>query len=157
MVYHMQERTAFSTLLIGLKGGVVATLTTAFFLPLPIIIGDYFGRINTVGHYSGSLPFSWICGLSLATVIPFSVPFVLGGCVMSWILTFSQRMSLPRDKTGRLVGSVIGILAVLCGLILFDQLGLLTALGGWIFIGIMLIWGSILFGWIGHRTQQSIR
>src|SRR5687768_12734273 len=72
-----------STLLLGLKYGVVAVLATLAFLPVPIIIGDYFGRINTIGYYSGPLPALWILGISMAIIVIFSLPFFLSGFVLS--------------------------------------------------------------------------
>jgi len=100
----MQKQTVLPTLLLGIKYGVVAILLTALFLPLPIIVGDYFGRINTVGHYSGPLPASWICGFSLGTLIPFSLPFVLSGCVLNSIIVFYNKTSSLKEDWGKLSG-----------------------------------------------------
>lgn len=151
----MNKSTAFSTMLLGIKYGVGAVLITAIFLPLPIAIGDYFGRINTVGHYSGPLPASWICGLSIAIALPFSLPFVLSGCILSSIIVFYRKTIFLIEGRGRISGVVLGMLAASGGLIIFNQ-SQLEALGNWIFIGIMIVWGMVLFGWIGHRMQQSI-
>jgi len=146
----------FSALLLGIKYGVVALLINVAFLPLPIIIGDYFGRIDTVGHYSGPLPASWICGFSIAIAVPYSLPFVFSGCVLSLIIMFSHQTSFIQGYWGRLVGAVLGVFAVVGGSILFERLGLLEALGGWIFVGIMIVWEIVLFGWIGYRIQQRM-
>jgi hypothetical protein len=151
----MKKRTAFSTLLLGMKYGVLAALATAIFLPLPIMIGDYFGRIITVGHYSGPLPASWICGLSIAIAIPFALPFVLGICILSILMMLYGRTAFPKESLVRLGSVALGILSVSAGLITFSQRQL-DALGTWVFIGIMIVWGMSLFGWIGHRIQQSI-
>ncbi len=151
----MKKPSVLSALLLGIKYGCVAILVTSIFLPLPIAIGDYFGRINTVGHYSGPLPVSWICGLSIAIVIPFSLPFVLSGCILSSIIFLYRRTIFLVDGRGRISGVALGILATIGGLIMFNRLQL-EALGNWIFVGIMIVWGMVLFGWIGHRMQQNI-
>jgi hypothetical protein len=151
----MKKPSVLSVLSLGIKYGAVAILATAIFLPLPIAIGDYFGRINTVGHYSGPLPASWICGLSIAIAIPFSLPFVLSGCVLSSIIVLYRRTVFLGEGRGRISGVVLGMLAAAGGLIMFNR-PQLEALGNWIFSGIMIPWGMVLFGWIGHRMQQRI-
>lgn len=152
----MKKSSAISALLNGLKYGCMAVLATAIFIPLPVIIGDYFGRINTAGFYSDPLPVSWICGFSIVFAIPFSLPFILGGCILSMVIGFLQRINLLIKGRGMLSGSVIGLFATLIGLFLFQKLELLESFGGWVFIGIMTIWGMFLFGWIGHRLEQVI-
>jgi len=152
----MKNPSVLSTLLLGIKYGVLAILATAIFLPLPVAIGDYFGRINTVGHYSGPLPASWICGLSIAIAVPFSLPFVISSCILSSITVFYYRtIFLKEEGGGRVSGVILGVLATSVGLMTFNRLQL-DALGNWIFMGIMIVWGMVLFGWIGHRMQQSI-
>jgi hypothetical protein len=141
---------------LGMKYGVFAILATTIFLPLPIIIGDYFGRINTVGHYSGPFPASWICVLSIVIVIPLILPFAFGGCVIGAIIASYRRTIFLNEGGGILGGMIIGILTTFVGLAMFETLELLEALGGLVFVGMMTIWGMILFGWIGHRIHQSI-
>ena len=151
----MKKTTVLSTLLLGMKYGVLSVLTTAIFLPLPIIIGDYFGRINTVGHYSGPLPVLWVVGLSIAIAISFALPFVLGICILSILMMFHGRTAFPKEGWRRLSSILLGILSVSAGLITFNQRQL-DALGTWVFIGIMIAWGMVLFSWIGHRMQQGL-
>ncbi|MCI0561673.1 MAG: hypothetical protein MN733_24555 [Nitrososphaera sp.] len=151
----MKKASIFSTLLLGIKYGVFAILATSIFLPLPIIIGDYFGRINTVGHYSGPLPALWICGLSIAIAIPFALPFVIGGCILSSIIVIYDGTGFLKKGRERVSGVVLGMLSTSSGLFMFNQ-PQLEALGNWVFIGIMMVWGMVLFGWIGHRMQQSL-
>ena len=151
----MKKRSVLSTLILGIKYGGIAVLATAIFLPLPIIIGDLFGRINTVGHYSGPLPAPWICGLAIAIAIPFTLPFVISGCILSLTIALYHRTGFLREGRGGMSGAVLGILASSVGLTMFNQ-PQLAALGDWIFMGLMIMWGMVLFGWIGHRMQQRI-
>lgn len=153
----MKKQTVLSTLLLGIRFGLVAILATALFLPLPIVIGDYIARINEVGEYSGSLPVSWICGLAIGMVIPFSLPYVIGVCILSLIIA----KVFPPDVNDlqayrRPIASMVGVFASLGGLYFFEKFEALDAVGGWIFIVIMLVWGVLLFGWIGRRIQQSL-
>lgn len=151
-----EKSSVLSALLIGMKYGGIAVLATAIFLPLPIIIGDFFGRIGTVGHYSGPFPVLWVCGFSIGTVIPYSLPLFLGVCILSIVMVVYSRIAFLPEIWGKLTGIVLGLFAVLGGTILFEKYGLLEAFGGWIFILIMVIWGMILFGWIGHRMQKKL-
>jgi len=88
----MQKHTIFHTLWLDLKYGSIAIIATALFLPLPIMIGEYYGRMGMVGHYSDPLPGSWIWGFSLATVITLALPLFLGVCILSFTITFSYRV-----------------------------------------------------------------
>ena len=152
----MKKTSVLSTLLLSVKYGGVAILTTAIFLPLPIAIGDYFGRINTVGHYSGPLPASWIFGLVIVITLTFSLPLLVSVCILNMIILFRKKADLLREGNGKFVGWLTGILATCFGILLFVSFGLLEALGNWIFIGIMIVWGMALFGWIGHRMEKNI-
>jgi hypothetical protein len=152
----MQKHLIFLTLWLGIKYGFIVIMATALFLPLPIMIGEYFGRMSIVDHYSDPLPGSWILGFSVAIVITLSLPLFLGVCILSSIITFSYQVGILTKSLERYSGALIGAFAVLSGSILFEKLGLLEAFGGWIFLSILLVWGIILFIWISHRIQQSI-
>lgn len=151
----MKKPSIVFTLLLGLKYGVISVLVTAIFLPLPIIVSNFLERVNTIGYYPGPFPVSWICGFSIGTVIPYSMPFLLGGCILSALIAFYPRRFQIKDR-GRLSGIAIGAFAVFWGTISFEKFEILDGLGWLAFIGIMSIWGMILFGWIGHRLDQII-
>jgi hypothetical protein len=142
-------------LLHGIKYGVVAVLINIAFLPLAIAIGDYFGRIDIVGHYSGPLPVSWIIGLSIAIVIPFAIPFIVAGSVLGIVIFLSHKINFLRNVHGIVDGAFLGLLAAVWGLGTFE-IQQLEALGTWVFICIMTIWGMVLFAWIGFKMQQRM-
>lgn len=151
----MKKTSVLSAMLLGVKYGVGAILATTIFLPLPIIIGDFFGRIDTVGRYSGPLPALWICGLSIAIAVPFMLPFVIGGLILSIILVVYHRTSSLKKDLGRASGIVLGIFGTSSALVMFSQ-PQLEALGNWVFTGMMIIWGMVLFSWIGRRIEKTI-
>ena len=151
----MKKSKFLSAVFLGTKYGLVAVFINVAFLPLPIIIGDYFGRMDMVGHYSGPLPVSWIIGLSIAIAIPFVMPFVVAGIVLGILIFMSHRISMLRNFHGTVEGVLLGLLAAVWGLVMFESFKMLEALGTWFFISIMTIWGMGLFGWIGQRIQKS--
>jgi hypothetical protein len=152
----MKKTSVLSAMLLGVKYGVGAILATAIFLPLPIVIGDFFGRIDTVGHYSGPLPILWVCGFSLGTAIPYSLPIFLGVFFLSLTMVLYSKIGFLLNRRGKVTGMLLGLIATLWGTNSFEKFKVLEALGGWIFVGIMIVWGVLLFGWIGRQMEKTI-
>lgn len=93
----------------------------------------------------------WLMGLIFGFRL-FSIPSVIGGCVLSLILHFSAPRALRPSRQGLWIGGTIGGVVALSGLYL-----LLLVVGNhyWTLEVLVCTVEIMLFAWIGRRMALS--
>ena len=139
-----------SALLLGIKYGFLAIAMTLIASPLLGEIQDLIYRFSYQLSIPSIFPPAWACGIFTAISLFLLLPYLTAGSILSLYYRQSQNKLSNYVIEGQKLGSLIGFVASLIGSF-FSELQ--TRSNMWSIWITLLIWGTVVFAWIGKRIQ----
>jgi hypothetical protein len=147
------------TLFAGVKWGVLATAITSIVFPILYVVSELLryalseARIWSLAHVSVAV----ICAVGVLEAFYFTIPNVLGGCLLSLGQTYILPQRFQLRQSGMWMGVVVGGVSAWAGFSVFSiHYGRVnTELLNSVFIVVVSLWKMMLWGWIGHHTTKA--
>ena len=120
--------------------------------PILLLLALYLDALKDQLEYwePSSVPWEIYCIAPIIGLVFFSIPYLLGSCILGWLL---EKM-FPK---GRWLSITVGVISGLIGIFLIAvQQKAIFADFNWNMVMIVEVWSIMIFSWIGNRITNTL-